>query len=195
MHKVNNNYHSGGINIMEFSKVLLATAVSAAILIPSIASAEGEFDGPYAGVKATIGIISSSGRTLRGPYSNSNDEFAIGGLAGFRKEVTNGVVLGVELDALYYTSAKDPRFGGAATLGYNIDGQGLAFVKLGYAKLDGDLVDVDGVTFGGGYERVITDQINVRAEYQTIMYTDFETATSTQNNTGHEISLSAIFKF
>lgn len=180
---------------MKISKTLLATAVSAAILIPSIASAEGEFDGPYAGVKASIGIISTSGRTIQGPYSNSNDELAVGGLAGYRTEVTNGVVLGAEIDALYYTSSKDPRYGAAATVGYNIDGQGLAFVKLGYAKLDSDLVDVDGVTFGGGYERIINDMVNVRAEYQTISYTDFETVNTTQNNTGHEISLSAIFKF
>lgn len=180
---------------MKLSKTLLASAVSAAILIPSIASAEGEFDGPYIGAKASIGIISSSGRTVRGPFSTSNDEFAVGGLAGFRTEVTNGVVLGAEVDALYYTTSKDPRFGGAGLVGYNIDGQGLAFVKLGYAKLDTDLVDLDGVTIGGGYERVITEQINVRAEYQTIFYTDFENGADTQNNTGHEISLSAIFKF
>lgn len=180
---------------MKLSKNILAAAVSAAVLIPSIASAEGEFNGPYVGAKATIGIISSSGRTVRGPYSDSNDELAVGGLAGFRTEVTNGIVLSAEIDALYYTSSKDPRYGAAATVGYNIDGQGLAFVKLGYAKLDSDLVDVDGVTFGAGYERVITDMINVRAEYQTISYTDFETVDTTQNNTGHEISLSAIFKF
>lgn len=180
---------------MNLTKTLLATALSAAILVPSIASAEGEFDGPYAGVKATIGIISSSGRTVQGPYSNSNDEFAIGGLAGYRSEISNGIVVGGEVDLLYYTSSKDPRFGAAGLVGYNIDGQGLAFVKLGYAKLDTDLVDVDGVTIGAGYERVINDILNVRAEYQSIMYTDFETVTTTQNNTGHEISLSAIFKF
>lgn len=180
---------------MKLSKTLLATALSAAILTPSIASAEGEFDGPYVGAKASIGIISTSGRTIRGPFSTSNDEFAFGGLAGFRTEVTNGVVLGAEVDALYYTTSKDPRYGGAGIVGYNIDGQGLAFVKLGYTKLDSDLVDIDGVTIGAGYERVITDMINVRAEYQTMFYTDFETADSTQNNTGHEISLSAIFKF
>jgi len=37
--------------------------------------------------------------------------------------------------------------------------------------------------------------INVRAEYQNIIYTDFETDVATQNNSGHEISVSAIFKF
>lgn len=180
---------------MNLTKTLLATAVSVAILTPAIASAEGEFDGPYAGVKASIGIISSSGRTPNGPYSNSNDELAIGGLAGYRSEISNGIVLGAEVDATYYTSSKDPRYGVAGILGYNIDGQGLAFAKLGYAKLDSGLVDVDGFTIGVGYERVITDMINVRAEYQTMMYTDFESVGVTQNNTGHEISLSAIFKF
>ena len=180
---------------MKLSKALLATAVSAAILIPSIASAEGEFDGPYAGVKASIGIISSNGRTARGPFSNSNDELAVGGLAGFRQEVINGVVLGVEVDGTYYTTSKDPRYGAAATVGYNIDGEGMVFAKLGYAKLDTDLVDLDGVTVGAGYERVINEMINVRAEYQTMLYTDFTTAGGNQDNTGHEISLSAIFKF
>ncbi|MCP5381975.1 MAG: outer membrane beta-barrel protein [Kordiimonadaceae bacterium] len=180
---------------MTFLKKVFLLSALAGFLIPATSFAADGFDGFYAGIKGGLGLVNTSGRSVKGPFSNSSDSGVAGLFAGTRTEVTNQIVVGIEGDALYYSAGKDWRYGGGALIGLPVNENGLAFAKVGYAKLDTDFVDVDGITLGVGYEHIMSDNLNLRFDVQTLAYKDPTINTVKTSYTGYEVTVGAVFKF
>lgn len=173
---------------------LLSLTLAAGLLIPSIAMAEGEFEGPYVGFKVGNGSVKSHGSILSGPFEDTANSALFGGIVGTRSDLGNGLIVGVEFDGNYYSEGSDWRYGGSGIAGFQV-GDGLIYGRLGYGKLNQPGEDLKGLIIGGGYEHVLSDTMNIRIDYQNIGYTDFDFSDNVVNNTGHEITGALIFRF
>lgn len=180
---------------MTLKNSIYGLALSAGLLLPSLSVAQDAFTGPYAGVKAGIGILNSNGRSNKGPFQLSEDGGAFGAILGARTEVTDQIILGLELDGTYQTLNKGWRYGASGLIGIPVNDDGLTFVRFGYTKMDDDLIDLDGLTLGIGYEHVISENINFRADIQHFPYKDLTIDDVTTNYKGYEISAGVIFNF
>lgn len=173
----------------------LSITLAAGLLIPSIAMAEGPFEGPYVGLKVGNGSVKSHGSILSGPFENTANSALFGGIVGTRESLGNGLIVGVEFDGNYYTEGNDWRYGGSALAGFKIADSGLIYGRIGYGKLNQPGEDLKGLILGGGYEHVLSDSMNIRFDYQNISYTDFDFADNVVNSTGHEFTGALIFRF
>ncbi|MBT5072198.1 MAG: outer membrane beta-barrel protein [Kordiimonadaceae bacterium] len=180
---------------MNNRNIIGVTLLVAALLAPSLAFADGEFEGPYAGFKVGNGSLKSNGSILSGPFNETANSALFGGIVGTRSNLGNGLIVGVEFDGNYYSEGSDWRYGGSAIAGLEMGNNGFLYGRVGYGKLNQPGEDLKGLILGGGYEHVLSDSMNIRFDYQNIGYTDFDFADNVVNNTGHEFTGALIFKF
>lgn len=177
-------------------KKLFFISTLCTLTLPFTAYAAGEWDGAYIGLKAGIGTFNTDGRTVQGPFKTKDDSALLGGLVGFRTELINDIVAGIEGDLNYDTNLKDMRYNAAAIIGVKYKDDGLVFAKFGYGgiKLDGG--SEGGVLVGAGYEHRLNEQLNLRFSYHMNMYSQPEvTIPDELNYKGNDFSISAIYNF
>jgi outer membrane immunogenic protein len=186
-------------------KLVIAGALAAAAVPAFAQDAPTNFNGFFAGVQ---GGWQQDRQTVRGTVgtttlsaTNKNDGFAYGGQVGYDARLGDKVVLGVEAaltgrtgrgtlndGTTNYTLRQGRTIDATARLGYLVDPQGLLYVRGGYSNARFNLDDGttrDGANRGGykvgaGYERLITQNVSARLEYDYSGYgsedlTDFTT--------------------
>jgi len=167
-----------------------------AVAMPALAQdAPANFNGLYAGIQGgwqqdrqTLRVTSGGTETKA---VSKDDGLAYGGQVGYDFRLSPSTVFGVEVALTGRTG--NGRFNNGAgiadlsqgrtvsatgRLGYLVDPSGLLYVRGGYAngqyKLDNGLTrvseDRDGYTVGAGYERMLTQNVSARVEYN---YSDF----------------------
>lgn len=174
-----------------------ATMVMGAVSLSPLARAD-DFNGPYAGVQAGFGVVKFDGSVLAGPVDDVYNSGTLGGLVGFRSQLTDNspIVLGIEADLDFYTNGSDWRYGAYGLAGFRTGDKGLLFGRVGYAKLSSGLSDtLDGMVYGAGYEHIIGNMARVRLDYRYLNYGD---TTATDNSVaygGHEGKVAFIVNF
>jgi len=173
--------------MMTFSKNA-AAALAVTIMAAPVAAEETSFSGLFLGVEG--GYDSSK-------YNGGSDGTVyIGGLAGYRFQTYNNLVLGIE--GTYGKNSYDS-FGGfdfstvdygnewsvSATAGvaFGDDSQNLIFGKIGYMETRRDIIDNEtdvvtkdkdtGLRWGGGYERKFLENFSVRLSADYAKLDDF----------------------
>ena len=147
-------------------KKIILTAMTATLLSAPTLAQDKLFDGGYIGAEA--GVVDS--------------QFTAGGYIGYRKQLKNDFVVGLEGSYSYYDIKTRPRFNrdrdgfGAAGVIGKVYGRGLFFGTAGYlnAKTDvsGPIGDFSkrrhGYSVGGGYEHKITDYLSARVKTEYV---------------------------
>tara|TARA_R110002072_G_scaffold100778_8_gene222041 strand:+ start:4954 stop:5508 length:555 start_codon:yes stop_codon:yes gene_type:complete len=182
-------------------KLLLSVAIIAAFSTTSFAQeAKNPFEGAYAG--GMIGVNSYSFDDLDENISG----VTYGGLLGYRAEVSNGVLLGMEgyvqgnqankdfvVSGITANVSSDASYGLNATLGFGSE-KALLFVVAGWgwngvsvSALDQSASESDnGIHAGIGGEFVLSETINLRVQGD---WQDFDGASSIGGSAG------IVFKF
>lgn len=180
---------------MSLRNITFSLAVTAGLLSPSLSLAQDAFVGTYAGVKAGISLFDTKGRTNLGPFRTSEDGGAFGVILGGRTAVSNQFIVGVEAEGSYQTLYKGWRYGAYGLTGIQTGDSGFAFARLGYSKLDNDLIDLDGIALGIGYEHELSENFNFRVDIGFFPYKDLTVNNVTTSYNGYEMTAGAIFKF
>lgn len=181
--------------------LLIANAASAADAVSAVpdapiaaeTTARGlEWTGGYAGIQAGYGWLDGHFETTGlDPLDGNFDGGSLGAFAGFNKQFSNNVVLGIEGDFDHNWNEQDlttllGTFTGQADwqgsirgrLGYSF-GRAMVYASAGWAAahVDAELVGLastsatyNGYTVGAGVDYAVTDQIFGRIDYR---YTDF----------------------
>ncbi len=145
--------------------IMMGCAVAATALVfstSSIAEDSKPFSGPYVGVEGGFGTIKNYAR-------KHNSRWSIGGVAGYRHQFDNDLVLGLEgainsvsdIEASNFNTLFDwdykPTWSASAILGYAFgDGKkNLLFAKAGYSRLRyevqlGEGISGEALTFPAG---------------------------------------------
>ena len=142
-------------------KITTATFTAALLALSATAQADSEntFSGPYIG--AQIGI------------SDQSDETELAGalFAGYRTQLDNNIVLGGEFA---FGSVDDNitknvwSILGTAGLTVGSNDNGLAYVGLGYTKINTDLgISGDDYIVAAGYEHALSNTWSVRGQIST----------------------------
>ncbi|KQW29163.1 hypothetical protein ASE36_11930 [Rhizobium sp. Root274] len=181
--------------------LLIATAAYAADAISTVPEAPVaadigqrgfEWTGGYAGIQGGYGWLDGHFETAGlNPLDGNFDGGSLGAFAGFNKQFSNNVVLGIEgdfdhnwneqdLTTLFgtFTGTADWQGSVRGRLGYSF-GRALVYASAGWAAahVDAELVGVastsetyNGYTVGAGVDYAVTDRIFGRLDYR---YTDF----------------------
>ena len=151
--------------------IFAATALTALIAVPATAQDSSPFTGLYGGVEAGVDWTK-----LRGDVKRDRSLY-YGGVLGFRQQMDNGLVMGVEGtfgDSGYNNRARgvkaDYEWSTSLILGTTFgDGNNLLYGKAGYAQTsfdpqgtEGDSFTDGGWRFGGGYERALNENVSFR---------------------------------
>lgn len=171
---------------MRTTLATLATILAASAAPALAQSSDDPFQGPFVGV----GIGGQSNEVDGGPILNddSEDNFAFTGFAGYDHRLTEKVVIGAELGAVFSSDAEqdlqtaagplefDPEYeiNLSGRLGYLVRPDTLVYARAGYSTLQADLTgaginrdeDFDGWLGGAGVEYAFRDKYSVRAEYR-----------------------------
>tara|TARA_B100001939_G_scaffold315853_1_gene301382 strand:- start:18752 stop:19312 length:561 start_codon:yes stop_codon:yes gene_type:complete len=168
-------------------KMMIALAGAALLSGTALASAqEGLFHGPYAGVEVGYNDFNVD---VDGVDVGA-DGFSYGGFFGYRSQMSNNLVLGLEARVGESTASIEEagakidagrQLGIDATIGTTLGSENnmLAFAFVGYenARLTlkeagmEESEDLDGIRFGVGGEYALAQNLNLRA---TFAYTDYE---------------------
>lgn len=153
-------------------KTMATTAVALLMLaVPAHAQDGSPFTGLYGGVEAGVDWtkLANDNKRDRSVY--------YGGVLGYRAELDNGFVMGLEGtfgDSGYNNRAlglkADYEWSASLTLGSTFgDGGNLIYGKAGYVQTsfdpqgtEGDSFKDGGWRFGGGYERALNDRLSFR---------------------------------
>lgn len=153
------------------STLLTATALAAFITLPATAQDTNPFTGAYGGVEAGVDW------TRLADDAKRDRSLYYGGVLGFRQQLDNGLVMGIEGtfgDSGYKNNAlglrADYEWSTSVTLGTTFgDGLNLLYGKAGYAQTSFDPIGTEddsftdgGWRFGGGYERALNENISFR---------------------------------
>jgi len=136
--------------------LLFSAVIPAFVLTPGAAQAH-DFNGPYVGVEAGIGILEREGSTLAGPFDDSSNSAMASAVLGFRTPLgeNSPVVLGAEGSVGIYSKDSNARYGISGIGGFRIGDNGLAYARAGYGWLDGIHTGrgkgIDGPVYGGGF--------------------------------------------
>ena len=151
--------------------IFAATALTTLIAVPATAQDSNPFTGLYGGVEAGVDWTKLQGDVKR------DRSIYNGGVLGFRQQMDNGLVMGIEGtfgDSGYNNRAlgvkADYEWSASLTLGTTFgDGNNLLYGKAGYVQTsfdpqgtEGDSFTDGGWRFGGGYERALTDKVSFR---------------------------------
>ena len=181
-------------------KRVCAALIFLTVALPGMALAQ-DYSGLYGGIEGGIGVIKTDGAILSGPVDEVDNTGLIGGVFGFRSPITpNGrIVLGIEGTVDFLTSDSDWRYGGYGIAGYRVGETGLAYLRVGYGKLDGVNTGVDnsldGLVFGGGYEFGIRDRMSMRLDYRYLNYGGVDIPDNVLDFDGHEITAGLLVNF
>ena len=161
--------------------IFAVTALTALIAVPASAQDTSPFTGLYGGVEAGVDWTKLSGDVKR------DRSLYYGGVLGFRQEMDNGLVMGVEGtfgDSGYNNRAvgvkADYEWSTSLILGTTFgDGNNLLYGKAGYAQTsfdpqgtEGDSFTDGGWRFGGGYERALNENVSFRLSGDYTTYGD-----------------------
>lgn len=200
-------------------KLLLATALMAGMGVANYNTAEAKsFDGLYLGLQGGYQNGSVDGTLDLTPLALGTgsrdvdvDGLELGGFAGFRRQLDNNIVLGVELGGLFSNADGSIRdtfaVGDSITVdkngemyisfkpGYAVKDNALLYGIVGYQRANFDLSysdgtnttssddDFDGFHFGFGGEYAKSERISFRAEYK---YNDYNDKSYTTTGIGTE---------
>jgi len=179
---------------------ICALASLFAIAAPGSIQAE-DFDGPYAGVEAGLGIIKTDGTTILGPVNTSESSGLFSGVLGYRSPVGDSgrVVLGIEGIFGFYTQGTNKHYGVYGIGGYRVGENGMIYLRAGYGGVDGVQTGagtgLDGPVFGGGYEFHLSSSATLRLDYRYLAYGDVNAVDNTLDFSGHEITTAFLFNF
>lgn len=150
----------------------VAPLVETQPLIVAPVSAPSTWTGFYAGLQYGQGSTELSGG---GVSVDFGDFDALGLHAGYARDLGQFVVGG----ELNYDSVEFDDFSGTGDLwrlrgrvGYNM-GQFQPYVTLGLARLSGDDLSENGITYGIGAEYLVNDKFSFGLEYSHTEFTDF----------------------
>jgi len=180
-------------------KICVLASLFAIVAPGSIQAAE--FDGPYVGAEAGIGILKMEGTTLGGPADVSDNSGLLSGVLGYRSPVGEDgrFVLGLEGVLGLYTSGTNMHYGVYGIGGYRVGENGLVYLRVGYGGLNGVQTatgsGVDGPVFGGGYEVSLQENISLRLDYRYLSYGDVNVPDNAIDYSGHEITTAVLFSF
>ena len=156
------------------NKISMTAAFAAAsiMMAPALLAEDDLYNGPYGSLQVGGSIVKLEGSTFVGPIDESNLSLLAGGAFGYRASLGADMplVLGVEADLNYYSADADLRYGISGIAGYKVSERGLAYLRVGYGKLNRDLEDLDGMIFGGGFEFKLTSDTNLRIDYIKLNY-------------------------
>ncbi|MCC3859601.1 outer membrane beta-barrel protein [Pseudemcibacter aquimaris] len=182
---------------MKLRTYIIGLFLALGVTLPALAQ-NSDYEGLYGGIRAGIGKINDSG-TLNNRLFDNSDEYGVAGvLVGSRMRFSNTVIVGAELDANYYSSVNDFRLGASVIAGFEFRDTDLLFGRIGYTSLQrsGGADNLSGLLFGVGYEHILSENVNIRLEYQNFSYDDARiSADDITAYSGNEISAAAIFKF
>lgn len=188
---------------MKIRSSCLAFSCATAFLFsvtPGIAHAE-DFNGPYIGAEAGIGILDTEGSTIAGPFENTDTSAVVGAVLGYRTPLgtDSRVIVGIEGNLGLYTDGSDARYGVSGIGGYRIGDNGLAYLRAGYGWRDGVQTGagkgIDGLVLGGGYEFGLTKNVSLRLDYKYLDYGDVNFPDNTVDFSGHEVTGGVLFNF
>ena len=159
---------------MKLAKTLITTATLIAATTTATLAADDDkkFHGSYVGVEAGIDWTKLAADT------GKDKSFYYGGVVGFRNQMDNGFVVGIE-GTFGDTGYKNETTGAHSnyewsaglTLGtaFGDDGSNLIYGKAAYVKANFDASNADddnysdsGWRFGGGYERSLNENVSFR---------------------------------
>lgn len=153
------------------SIIFATTALVTTISAPTFAQDSDPFTGLYGGLEAGVDWTKLADDAKR------DRSFYYGGVLGFRQQMDNGLVMGVEGtfgDSGYKNNAlglaADYEWSTSLILGSTFgDGANLLYAKAGYAQTSFDPIGTPddsftdgGWRFGGGYERALTQNVSFR---------------------------------
>lgn len=161
----------------------ITTTIAATLLLGTAAFAQDSkpFDGLYGGVEAGVDWTRLAGDVKR------DRSFYYGGIIGYRSQMDNGFVTGIEGtfgDSGYNNGATGTtasyEWSTSLLLGSTFgDGDNLLFAKAGYAQTRfnptaaaDDSFSDGGWRFGGGYERAISNNMSLRLSGDYTTYGD-----------------------
>lgn len=212
------------------SLLLLATSAFAADAVSTLpeapvaagTAARGfEWTGGYAGITGSHGWLDGHFETAGlNPLDGDFDGGSLGAFAGFNKQFSNNVVIGIEGDLDHNWNEQDlstllGTFTGKADwqgsirgrLGYSF-GRALVYASAGWAAahVDAELAGVastsetyDGYTVGAGVDYAVTDRIFGRLDYRYSDFgskdLDFAGTTVESDLTQHTVKLGVGVKF
>ena len=165
-----------------------ATALAIAIITTSGAAADDvSFNGVFVGVEGGYDSTTFGGEKDNSVY--------IGGLAGYRFQTYNNLVLGVEgtygknnydsfggFDFSTIDYGKEWSISATAGIAFGDDSQNLIFGKIGYMETRREITDDTnivindkdtGLRWGGGYERKFLENFSVRLSADYAKLDDF----------------------
>lgn len=178
---------------------MTAALIGASFLITPMVSAQDDdlFNGTYGSLQAGASVLKIDGTTFVGPVSENNLSFLAGGTFGYRATLgqDSPIVVGLEATGNYYSADSDIRLGFSALAGFKVSARGLAYLRVGYGKLAFSGNDLDGMTFGGGYEFKLTSDTNIRLDYKKLNYKDINVLDNAMRYGGHEITSGMVFRF
>lgn len=158
---------------MKLTKNIIATAslITAFSTATLAADDDAKFHGAYAGIEGGIDWTKLSAT------GSKDKSFYYGGIIGFRNQMANGLVVGIE-GTLGDSGYKNDFIGieggmdwsAGLTLGtaFGSDGANLIYAKAAYVetKFSNETLDTSyrdgGWRFGGGYERAINSNVSFR---------------------------------
>jgi len=178
--------------------ITAAIAVASFLVAPMVSAQDNDlYNGTYGSLHIGPSVVKVDGTTLLGPVSESNLSFLAGGSLGYRTTLglNSPLVVGVEADLNYYSAGSDLRYGISGLAGFKVAERGLAYLRVGYGKLDFGDNDLDGMVYGGGYEFKLTSDTNIRLDYKKLNYKDINFHDNSFRYDGHEITTGMVFRF
>lgn len=178
---------------------MTAALIGASFLITPMVSAQDDdlYNGLFGNLHAGAGIVKVEGTTFVGPIKESDFSLLAGGSLGYRTTLgaNSPFVVGFEADLNYYAADSDIRYGISGLAGYKVGERGLAYLRVGYGKLDFGDNDLDGMIFGGGYEFKLTQDTNIRLDYRKLNYKGVDFPDFSYRYGGHEVTSGMVFRF
>lgn len=169
----------------------------AGLTAPTETLAQDSFDSFYGAVEGGAGVVKLEGTTFLGPIDDEESSSLIGGALGVRWALGTDrrLVLGLETTADLYTDNSDWRYGVYGIGGLRVRDNDLAYLRVGYGELSSDLLDLDGMVLGAGYELALTDRSGLRLDYRSLFYGDTNFVDNSIDYSGHEITVAFVFHF
>lgn len=181
------------------NKINMAIGLFTTVFMAShaVSANDDMFNGPFGSLQVGAGTVKYEGSILSGPIKETDVSLLAGGTLGYRTSfgADSPLVIGVEADLNYYSAGSDLRYGISGLAGYKISESSLAYLRVGYGKLNRNAEDLDGMVIGGGFEFKLTSDTNLRLDYKKLNYKDVDFPDNSIRYDGHELSMGMTFSF
>lgn len=181
------------------NKINMAIGLFATVFMASnaVSANDDMFNGAFGSLQVGASIVKYDGSTFAGPIDESDLSLLAGGTLGYRTTfgADSPLVIGVEADLNYYAADSDLRYGISGLAGFKVSERSLAYLRVGYGKLNNGVEDLDGMVLGGGFEFKLTSDTNLRLDYKKLNYKDVDFPDNSIRYDGHEVSMGMVFSF